>query len=397
MDRTHGRPLVARRFIGVALLASTAGLPAVSASGDDVRALIVRVQSVGREGAGNESATAAIRELSRREPAALVEILQAMDDERLLAANWLRGAVDAICERTLQSGGNLPAAELESFVYDRSRAGVARRLAFEWLTRVDAAAPDRIIPGMLTDPALELRRDAVIRELERSKRLLDSGDKAAARAAYEATFAAARDRDQVELIAKQLEPLGQTVDFCTHYGLIREWQLIGPFDNTDRKGFVRAYPPENELKLDAAYPGKAATLKWTAHRTAEPWGVVDLNKVIGKHMGVVAYAAASFDSPREQRVCIRVGSPNAVKIWLNGSQIFEREEYHHGMSLDQHATTGILRTGQNHVVVKVCQNEQTEEWAQSWMFQCRVCDFTGGAILGATAAPPVSETSRGRD
>jgi hypothetical protein len=31
-------------------------------------------------------------------------------------------------------------------------------------------------------------------------------------------------------------------------------------------------------------------------------------------------------------------------------------------------------------VVKVCQNEQTEPWAQNWAFQLRLCDATGKAI-----------------
>jgi hypothetical protein len=31
-------------------------------------------------------------------------------------------------------------------------------------------------------------------------------------------------------------------------------------------------------------------------------------------------------------------------------------------------------------VLKVCQNNQTQAWAQDWFFQVRVCDDTGGPL-----------------
>jgi hypothetical protein len=39
-----------------------------------------------------------------------------------------------------------------------------------------------------------------------------------------------------------------------------------------------------------------------------------------------------------------------------------------------------LKVGRNEILVKVCQNEQKEDWAQLWSFQLRVCDNLGGAI-----------------
>jgi hypothetical protein len=349
-------------------------------SADDVPALISKLKAVGKEGVGNEPASQAAQELTKQEPRAIIELLRAMDDDQLVASNWLRGVVDAIAERALQQGQALPAAELDAFVRARQHAGIARRLAFEWLTRVDATAADRLVPGMLDDPAGELRREAVAREIDRAQQRLDANDRAGALAAFQKTFSVARDRRQVDQIAKQIKSLGRTVDLVKHYGLIRQWQLIAPFDNTDEAGFDQPYPPEQGIDLKAEYPGKAGPVRWATHESADAMAVVDLNKVIGKHMGVVAYALGHVESPKQQRVCIRAGTPNAVKIWLNGQQVFFREEYHHGMDMDQHRTTGILQPGRNTILVKICQNEQTEEWAQNWMFQVRVCDFSGGGL-----------------
>ncbi len=40
----------------------------------------------------------------------------------------------------------------------------------------------------------------------------------------------------------------------------------------------------------------------------------------------------------------------------------------------------MLTPGENVLVVKVCQNDQKEPWAQAWQFAARVCDRTGGRL-----------------
>jgi hypothetical protein len=350
---------------------------------DDVSNLVKRIKKVGAEGAGNAEASRASRELAKRGPDAIVPLLEAMDDADAIAANWLRGAVDAIAERAIEAGRPLPVAELEKFVRDRRHSGPVRRLAYEWLAKADGTAPDRLIPGMIDDPAPEMRRDAVARAIDRAKTLYD--EKSAAKEAFLKAFAAARDRDQVLEIAKQLEELGEKVNLTKHFGSVQEWHLIAPFDNSDKTGFDRSYIPEREIKLDAEYDGKPADgaankVQWMKHTSADQFGVVDLNKVIGKHMGAVAYAMTTIETPAERPVRVHVGSPNAIKLWLNGKLIYARDEYHHGMNMDQYQATGVLRAGTNTILLKVCQNEQKEDWAQNWTFQLRVCDPTGGGL-----------------
>jgi hypothetical protein len=353
--------------------------PAVD--GGEATTLLVSIKSVGKEGAGNVEARKAWRELIRLGPDALLPALTALDDADPTAANWIHAAVDAIAEHTLQAGRPLPAAKLEAFVADKRHTGSARRLAYEWLERVDPTAPARLLPGMLQDPSVELRRDAVAVVLKDAEQLLAKGDKPAATAAYRKALTGARDQDQVELIARQLKPLGVEVNLAAHFGFVQHWLLIGPFDNTEGAGFARIFPPEERVDLSATLPGKkGAQLRWAEYTTNDPHGMVDLNKAIAKHMGATAYAFAAVDSPREQPVQIRASSNNAVKIFLNGKLVYFREEYHHGVRLDQHVGLGTLRAGRNEVLIKVCQNEQTDAWAQNWFFQLRLCDAVGGAL-----------------
>jgi hypothetical protein len=348
---------------------------------DDVDSLIATIKGVGREGANNEAAARAWQQLVRRGPEALPTVLAGFDGADATAANWLRMAVDAVAERTTSAKQSLPVADLEAFIQQTNHAPQARRLAYEWLARVDATTPSRLLPGMLNDPSTALRRDAVALVIKNADELLAAGQKDKAKAAYRKALTGARDRDQVNNLAKQLKELGIEIDLAAHFGLVRHWHLIGPFDNAADVGFAAVYPPEKGVDLAAMLRGKKeAELRWSEHSTNEAYGIVDLNKAIGKHMGATGYAYAVVESKTERPVEIRAGSNNSIKIFLNGKMLYFKDEYHHGMTMDQHVGKGTLRAGRNELLVKICQNEQTDAWAQSWSFQVRLCDSVGGAV-----------------
>jgi hypothetical protein len=375
-----------------ALLAPAAG---VHAAGVAVGPLVARIKAIGREGAGNAEAARAWRALAHLGPEALPDLLAALDDADPTAANWLGAAVDAVAERTLNAGKPLPAAALEAFVKDTRHAATARRLAYEWLCRADPGTPDRLVPGMLHDPGAELRRDAVARALKEADALFARGDKGAATAAFRKALSGACDRDQVERAAQALKGLGVEVDLARHFGFVRRWMLIAPFDNTAEAGYARAYPPEEVVDLATTYKGKGgAEARWRPEATKDPYGIVDLNQPLGRQKGVVAYAFAEIVSPEERPVQVRVGCINAVKVFLNGKPIFGREEYHHGIYLDQYVASGTLKAGRNELLLKICQNEQSEVWAQEWRFQARLCDAAGAAVPFTVVNEP--EAKKGR-
>jgi hypothetical protein len=100
-----------------------------------------------------------------------------------------------------------------------------------------------------------------------------------------------------------------------------------------------------------------------------------------KEKGAIVYARTIFVSDKVRDVEMRLGCINANKLWVNDQEVFMNEVYHAGMSIDQYIGRVKLKSGENEIVLKVCQNEQTESWAQRWQFQLRVSDFTGKAIL----------------
>ena len=149
-------------------------------------------------------------------------------------------------------------------------------------------------------------------------------------------------------------------------------------------------------------------MQWQVLTTRDEFGLVDINPLYpppapaeaaspaGDAAGgkeglkeVVAYAFTSYDSPQGGPAELRLGTKNAWKIWLNGQLVFEREEYHRGMDVDQYRLPVALRPGPNTILIKLCQDSQRKPWTTEWQFQLRVCDSIGTALpAGRPQAEP---------
>lgn len=350
-----------------------------AAKADEFGDALKTLAAVGPDAAGHRAAQSAWKVVAAADAARLPELLTALDTAGPLSSNWIRAAIETIGERADAAGDKTSAPALEKFVLETKHVPQARRLAYELLTKLDKAAPDRLMPGFLDDPSTELRREAIDRVLAEATATKDPMQ---TKSLYEKAFAASRDVDQVKELADKVEKLGGAADLPKHFGFVTAWKLIGPFDNMKEKGYDTVYPPEKELKFDAKYPGKGEKeVAWTDHKTADKHGIVDLNEVLGKNKGALAYAVAEFTAAKAGPVDIRIGSGSAIKLWVNGKQIDARNVYHAGFEIDQYISHVELQQGLNRIVLKVCENEQTENWAQDWKFQLRVCDSVGTAVL----------------
>jgi len=99
--------------------------------------------------------------------------------------------------------------------------------------------------------------------------------------------------------------------------------------------------------------------------------------------------------------------PSAHNQWSCGSGKeflegwFERQVLFVATSIIRPESTSIPCqpnfTGSNTILVKVCQNEQTEQWTNEWEFQLRVTDSLGTPLVSTrgSSAAEASEKSRG--
>jgi hypothetical protein len=351
----------------------------------DTRSLIKTIHAIGNEGKGNEAARDAVLALAGRNASEIPDILSAFAGASPLAANYLRAAVESITDRSVKAKTNLPNVQLEKFIFDDEHDPRARRLAFEVLARVDKTAGDRIIPKLLQDSSPEFRRDAVQRLIDQAAAKPDN-----AKQLYQKALSGATDADQVKTISKALKGLKVNVDLQTHFGFLTDWKIIGPFDNVKLVGFAKVYPPEEKLDFKATLEGQKGDVKWGKITTEDDFGILDIAKSIAPHKGAVMYLSTTFVADKKRDLQFRLGTTNAWKIWVNGKLLFGRDEYHRGMAIDQYTVKASFKPGKNVVLVKLCQNEQTQDWAQRYQLQIRVCDNSGVAVLSADRAKKVA-------
>lgn len=297
----------------------------------------------------------------------IVPCLAAFSDATPAGGNWLRSGIERAVER---AGDSLSADALMAVVADRKQPARVRTLVFGWLKDRDPSRAAGLLDGMLDDPALDLRREAVERKLA----AVAAADEATQKAAHRECLAVARDVDQIERVAAWLSEHGEKVNVAEVLGFVRNWRVSEEFDNAKGVGFAKAYPPE------AALPARPETEQWKPVASADKHGAIDLNAAIATKKGVLAYAVADVVMPRSGPAEVRIGSPCAVAVWVNGKPAMAHEIYHASEAIDQYVVTAEFREGTNTVMVKCCQNEQTEPWAADWKFQLRVCDPLGSPL-----------------
>jgi transglutaminase-like putative cysteine protease/Flp pilus assembly protein TadD len=163
--------------------------------------------------------------------------------------------------------------------------------------------------------------------------------------------------------------------------LLREWQVVGPFDDEGKRGHDAVYPPEQEVNLEARYPGKVREMGWRALPSeASAWGLTELGAALRPAREVTAYALTAMESPREQRVQLWAGASGAVKVWLNGALVLSDAAYHPAR-LDQLGAWVTLRRGPNRILLKLSHQQG------QMGFYLRLADAAGAPLALPTAAP----------
>lgn len=328
---------------------------------------------------GATAARSAVQKTVAEGAVNLLPLLNAFQGATPLGANWLRSAFETIAAAENAAGRELPASEFTAFILDMQNSAAARRLAYEWLLKQDATLEEQLIPGLLQDAHPDFRRDAVARLLVQAAEV--EGEPAVQ--LYHMALKGAVHKDQVTTIAGALGAVGDPVDLQKHFGFLSAWKIIGPFDNREMKGYAVAYPPESELDLTATYAGQLGEVSWADISTDDSYGAVDIGGQIKNFKGSLMYSVTTYRSAEKQAAELRLGTPNAWKLWVNRELVFEREEYHRSTRMDQFRIPVSLRAGDNTIMLKVCQNEQEQDWAQDYTYQLRVCDSGGVAIPSA--------------
>jgi len=151
----------------------------------------------------------------------------------------------------------------------------------------------------------------------------------------------------------QCEALVDYVLLTPYKNYVREWMLIGPWNNTGNTGLRAVYPPEQEIVFDKKYQGKVAEVAWKKVRVA-PDGVVNLLQHMSPGDSVVGYGYFCVTAPSDITTDMYVGSDDGVRVWINGKLVHDHR-VDRGLQPDQDVVSVTLKKGRNAVLIKVDQ------------------------------------------
>lgn len=140
---------------------------------------------------------------------------------------------------------------------------------------------------------------------------------------------------------------------------IKDWQFVGPFDNTSGSGFNKTFDPIQQPQPQASF--KSATnsnIHWfsTNDIKMDPW----LSPVyyVPVRQGVV-FAQTFVTSPDDRTVILATGYSGDYKLWVNDQQALEQEE-ELKTELDFLKRPVRLKKGVNRILVQLGFTDKTD-------------------------------------
>lgn len=363
------------------VIAATSRLDAQSLDNARISTALESIRKVGREGKGYSEAIPAANQLRQSSASKIDLLLNGMSDTNPVAENWLRGVIFDVARTSTEP----LADDLQSYAMDQSNNPKGRGLAMELLQKEAPQTANSLIASCLNDPSLPIREMAVEQAITSAEGISkQQPDEAIAE--YRVALAAARHPRQLARIIEALGKLGEQVSTAKAFVLLTDWQSLAPMNNIDGVGFKMEYAPESEFQTAGAidlktdHKGKVGKINWQPINGSPDSGEVDLAEAYNREKGAIAYLFAEFESDQDRPAQARLGCINANKIWINGKLVMQNQVYHSGSMIDQYIADFPLKKGTNRILLKICQNEQEESWAQDWKFQFRITDSSGKGL-----------------
>lgn len=195
---------------------------------------------------------------------------------------------------------------------------------------------------------------------------------------------------QVRVLAKLLladveRARGRTVksqEALAQLGFVKDWWVVGSFDNEGKTGCDTDWGPESALDLKATYPAATREVGWRKPNAFGADGYVDLSLSLQPATEAVGYGLTFLQADEVMKADLSLGTPGAYRLFVNGVKVSSSDRYNRPRP-DQHRVQVTLRKGTNRVLLKVCQ----VSGPFGFYFRAEKADGAKGAL--AVALPEV--------
>ena len=155
----------------------------------------------------------------------------------------------------------------------------------------------------------------------------------------------ARTQYETQHLTAQMEQWLKTRTENLNKEKLSTWHSIGPFAAADFKAaFAEVFTPEKEVDLSKAYDN----MKWIPQPTWEDGKVH--NTLTGDNSANYLYRTIEVE--KAGPLNISLGRDDAIKVWLNGTSVLEKEVAG-GAAADQDLLTLQLKPGSNDLLLKI--------------------------------------------
>jgi tetratricopeptide (TPR) repeat protein len=161
-------------------------------------------------------------------------------------------------------------------------------------------------------------------------------------------------------------------------GYLRNFRVVGPFDNEGKQGFDRVTGPEKErllaVKLDTQYEGRERPVRFRKLPDVVQSGHVDFNALLRPSENVCALAETSISLPKKQALTVWLGGGGATKLYFNGVEVL-RDPAYRGFGHDRSVARVDGVAGKNRLLVKSCTT------SGPFGFAVRIADARGEPLV----------------
>jgi len=180
-------------------------------------------------------------------------------------------------------------------------------------------------------------------------------------------------------------------------GYLIDWQVVGPFDNSGRKGEDAAYAPEQEPYRDQqTFEGVLAgePLVWRAveYDAVPRAGYVSLDDLLRPNEDVTGYATCWVHVAKATEAALHLGTAGPFRAFVDGAEVGRGRAYRPAHPLQETFPVN-LQAGWNRVLVKISALDR------SWGFYARLSSPSGAPLpdLQVVAAAPQGWSDKSAD
>ncbi|WP_166627687.1 transglutaminase domain-containing protein [Tenacibaculum caenipelagi] len=143
-------------------------------------------------------------------------------------------------------------------------------------------------------------------------------------------------------------------DLMNNIEAVRDWEYCGVFENLNSSGIDMQYPPEEETSNKVVFEAQSnGDAQWyMSSNKTEAYNFFTNHSEYGAG---VHYAQTFINSPKDQRVRLKLGKGGLVRLWLNDALVLEEDDQYN-TELDAYTYEVNLQKGVNRVLLKLATN-----------------------------------------